>query len=178
MKNQPVSGVLISLSFLFIFCAGIVAQDSDRPAPTGAARVDAFNKEVFDASDESKEITKAIEFVKVEVTEIEDQGDGVTTEWTITNGDGEDVSKEGALEQFAELLVRTKAQTDNIKEIQTRQQPATDEVKSIKNPMKKTKATKGLSKGTAELKNVAEETANQVKLINQQITTIKALKEN
>ena len=44
--------------------------------------------------------------------------------------------------------------------------------------MLKTKATKALSKGTAELKTVLEETTKQAELINQQITTIKALKEN
>ena len=178
MKNQLTSRILLSVGILFIFCAGIIAQNTERPAPSGAARVDAFNKEVFDASDESKEITKAIEFIKVEVTEIEDQGDGVTTEWTITNGDGEDVSKENALKQFTELLARSKTQSDNLKEIQAKQQPATDEVKSIKKPMLKTKASKAFSKGTAELKTVLEETTKQAELINQQITTIKALKEN
>ena len=95
----------------------------------------------------------------------------------MSNGNGEAVTTKNALLQFGELLLRAKKQSDNIKSIQALQQPATDELKTCA-PMVKPKATKSLKKGTDALTSVISQTKKQLELIGQQISTLKAIKNN
>lgn len=148
-----------------------------RPASSGVSAVDGFTGKSFDSYEESLSISKAIEFIKVETKEIPDAGDGVTSETVISNGNGEAVTKRNAVLQFGELLVRAKLQSDNIQAIQKLQQPATDAIKTCA-PATKPKASKSLTKGSKALTFVIAETKTQLKLIGQQISTLKAIKNN
>ena len=186
MKKTTIFKAAICLSLIFpMQQIAFAQQDStkakkealERPNPSGASAVDAFTAKSFDTYDESMNISKEIEFVKVELKPIQDKGDGVTQEMKISNGKGEAVTTAGALEQFGKLLLRTAKQTENIKAAQALQQPATDEIKSI-SPLKKAKAAKTMSKGANALTYSIGETKKQMELINQQIATIKALKRN
>jgi hypothetical protein len=175
----------LCLSLIMPLANGVFAQEDStktkkevlvRPDPSGIEAVDAFTAKSFDTYDESRNISKEIEFVKVEIKEVKDIGDGVTQEIKISNGKGEAVTKEGALVQFGTLLIRAMKQNENIKATQALQQAATDEVKSI-SPLKKAKAAKTMSKATNALTNSIAETKKQIDLINQQIATIKAIKK-
>lgn len=149
----------------------------ERPNPTGASQVDAYVKKAFDTYDESVNISAAIEFIKVEVKPVPDKGDGVTTEVKISNGKGEALSKENALKQLAELLIRAMKQNDNIKSLGEMKKGATEEVKTLP-MMQKPKASKALAKGGEAEAYAIGETKTQIDLINQQIATLKAIKNN
>lgn len=149
----------------------------NRPEILGVSAIDAFNTKAFDLYQECQNITTAINFVQVKIKEVEDKGDGVTTEMTITNGKGENLSKEVALKQFVELLDRVTKLNATTGELMALKTPATEALSSIE-ISKKMKAAKAFKEaGTAEVYAV-NEFKNQILLINQQISTLKSLKNN
>ena len=179
MKNiRPLRYVILSL-LMVVFAVNLFGQDKEykKPKASKVGGVDSFVNAVFNAYGESLAISKAIEFIRIETTEIEDQGDGITTEMVITNGAGEDVTKEGALLQFVELAARATLQAKNIKQIQDTQESATSSIKSAKG-MKKIKATAAMVPAGKALIYTVGESLKQVELINQQISTIKAYQNN
>ena len=172
---------LTALSFLTV--SVVNAQDKndeiilERPTACGSSNIDAYSTKAFDAYDESRKITHDINFIKVAIKEVPANKDGVTTEMTISDGDGKPLTKTGALEQFGALLLRSLKQNENIKTLISLQKPAADEVKTVP-MMKKAKAAKELSAAGDAQAYVVSETKKQVDLLNQQISTLKALKNN
>jgi len=148
-----------------------------RPSESGVSGVDAYMVKAFDTYDESLKITHDINFIQVQVKEVPANKDGVTTETKITNGDGKALTKEDALKQFASLLVRATKQNANITNLVTLQKPAAEAVKSAP-MMKKPKATKEYGASGDAQAFATSETKKQIDLINQQMSTIKAIKNN
>lgn len=148
-----------------------------RPNPTGGPSIDVFIARAFDMYDESMKITQALEFVKVVTNVVPDKGDGVTTEVKISNGKGEPLTKMGALTQLGELLLRTTKQLENLQTVQALQPAATEELTAVP-VMAKMKTAKTMSKSVDALAFAAGETKKQGQLIQQQISTLKALKNN
>jgi len=161
----------------------VMAQDQkeetvlERPGASGVSAVDAYSTKAFDTYDESRKITHDINFIKVEIKEVPPNKDGVTTETKITTGDGKTLTKEEALKQFAALLLRTVQQNKNITALAELQKPAAEGVKSAP-MMKKPKAGKECSAAGDAQAYVVAETKKQTDLINQQMSTIKAIKNN
>jgi hypothetical protein len=169
-KNLRITALCLSISFLFI--SPLFSQDDkkekiNRPERCDVIEVDNFVNKCFDAYEESLKITEAVKFIKVE-------GDGDAK--TITNANGEPVTKADALLQFGELLIRAKKQSDNIQALQDQQKSATESIKKCPIP-KKPKATKNLGKGGEALTEVVTETKTQIELIDKQISDVKAMKE-
>jgi hypothetical protein len=180
----------LTLGIIFSLQQQVAAQDeakkSDkkakqemlvRPEASVGPSVDGFTAKAFDVYDESVNISQALEFVKVETKEVADKGDGVTTEVKISDGKGGALTKMGALTQLGDLLLRTAKQTENIAAVQALQPAATQEMSSI-SPMAKMKAAKAMGKGADALAFALGETKKQGSLIQQQISTLKALKNN
>jgi len=179
MKNiTSIKCAFVSI-LIVVFAVNLFGQDKEinRPKPSKVGGVDSFVNAVFNAYGESLAISTAINFIQFEILEIEDQGDGVTTEMVITNGAGEDVTKEGALLQFGELLVRATLQAKNIEQIKDTQEGATNSIKSAKG-LKKVKATAAMVPAGKALVYTLSESLKQVELINQQISSIKAHQNN
>lgn len=140
-----------------------------RPDKCDVPEVDKFVNSCFDAYDESKKISEDINFIKVE-------GDGETTPFKITNGKGETLTKEAALQQFGDLAIRAKKQNDNIKTLEDLQKPASEATKKC-SMTKKPKATKNLAKGGEALTEVTNQTKNQIVLIDKQIGLLNKVRE-
>ena len=180
MKKLFLAAILIAGT---TFTLNTFAQDKkdedviERPSACGTSSIDAYSTKAFDTYDESKKITHDIYFIKVEIKEVPANKDGVTTEMKITDGDGKALTKEGALEQFGKLLVRSMKQDENIKTLIALQKPASEDLKSVP-MMKKAKASKELSASGDAQAFVVSETKKQTDLLNQQISTLKALKNN
>jgi len=174
MTKKLFSVAFLCLSVIFFYQTLSYAQDNkvkalERPAKCDVKEVDDFVSKSFDSYDESKKITDDINFIKVE-------GDGKAKPMKITNGKGEEISKDVALIQFTELLGRAKKQNDNIKTLQDLQKPATESIKKC--PMtKKPKATKNLGKGGEALNEVINQTKTQIDLLGKQISDLKTIKE-
>ena len=148
-----------------------------RPEVVGAPAVDLFTGKAFDLYDESVKITQALEFVKVETVVVPDKGDGVTSEMKISDGKGGALTKMGALKQLAELALRLNKQTEDMAAVQTLLSAATQELSTV--PMTaKMKTAKSMTKSKDAFAFAAGETKKQALLIPQQISTIKALKNN
>ncbi len=152
-------------------------KNIERPAASGSGTIDSYVNTAFDSYDEMKKISTEIEFYKVSIKEIPDDGSGVTTETTVTNGKGEPVETKTALKQFGELLLRVMQQSDNIQKLVELQKPAGEALASI-SPFAKPKAAKSLSIGGEAQAFVVTEVKKQVQLLNQQITALKANKNN
>lgn len=148
-----------------------------RPANTGGAAIDLFATKSFDLYDESTKISQALEFVKVETVVVPDKGDGVTSEMKISDGKGGALTKLGALKQLGDLLLRVNKQSENLQAVQALQSAATQELTTV-SPMAKMKSAKAMGKSADALAFSLGETKKQVQLIPQQISTIKALKNN
>ena len=157
--------VLLNVSLAF-------SQDSkekklQRPDKSDVSEVDKFVNKSFDAYEESLKITKAVNFIKVE-----EEGDSKV----VKNANGETISKQDALLQLGELMIRAKKQNDNIQELQGLQKPATESIKKAPIP-KKPKATKNLAAGNDALGEVVKETKNQIELIDKQMAEIRELND-
>jgi hypothetical protein len=163
---------LLPIAMLCLACTtAAVSQDTgkrklERPERCDVAEVDQFVNKSFDSYEESLKITEAVNFIRVE-----GEGDAKT----IKNANGETLTKDAALLQLGELLIRAKKQGDNIKSVQDLQPPATESLKKCA-MTKKPKATKNLNKGGEALNEVVKETKKQVELIERQIADIKAMK--
>ena len=149
----------------------------ERPGSSGSGTIDAYTSTAFNAYDEMKKISTDIEFYKVSIKEIPDDGSGVTTETTVTNGKGEPVETKTALVQLGELLLRVFKQSDNIARLIELQKPASEALVSI-SPLTKPKAAKALAKGGEAQAFVVAEVKKQMQILNQQITALKANKNN
>lgn len=144
------------------------AKVIERPIKCDVPAIDDFVSKSFDSYDESQKITEDVNLIKVE-------GDGTTTPKTIKNAKGEPLSKEAALLQLGDLLIRAKKQNDNIKALQDLQKPAQEGLKKC--PLtQKPKASKALTKGGEALNEVIKQTKTQIDLIEKQITDIKSMK--
>lgn len=148
-----------------------------RPQTPVGPSVDVFTTKAFDVYDESKKITQALEFIKVETKEVADKGDGVTTELNISDGKGGALTKMGALSQLGDLLLRTTKQLENLTAVQSLQPAATQELTTI-SPMSKIKAIKTMGKSADALAFALGETKRQGSIIQQQISSLKAMKNN
>ena len=149
----------------------------ERPSASGVSNVDAYMEKAFETYDESLKITHDINFIKVEIKEIAPGKDGATTEAKITNGDGKELNKTDALIQLGSLLTRAMKQNENIKALIELQKSASEGVKSAP-MMKKPKATKEYGAAADAQAFTVAETKKQIDLINQQISTLKAIKNN
>jgi hypothetical protein len=134
-----------------------------KPDKSGVAEVDAFVNKSFDAYEESLKITEGVSSIKYN-----------KEAKTLTNANGDPLTKESATLQLGELLVRAKKQNDNIQAIQDMQKAATESVKKC-SMTQKPKATKNMTKGGEALNEVVAETKKQVELIGKQIEEIKAM---
>jgi hypothetical protein len=134
-----------------------------KPDKSGVTEVDAFVNKSFDAYEESLKITEGVSSIKYN-----------KEAKTLTNANGEPLTKESATLQLGELLVRAKKQNDNIQAIQDMQKAATESVKKC-SIAQKPKATKNMTKGGEALNEVVSETKKQIELIDKQIDEIKAL---
>lgn len=162
----------ICLGMVLLNVSVALPQDSkekklQRPEKCDVAEVDKFVNKSFDAYEESQKITKAVNFIKVE-----EEGDTKV----VKNANGETLSKQDALFQLGELMIRAKKQNDNIQELQGLQKPATESIKKAPVP-KKPKATKNLATGNDALGEVVKETKNQIELIDKQMTEIRELND-
>lgn len=143
----------------------------ERPNLTGNLIVDVFVEKTFDSFEELQDIQYAVNFVKVNITEVEDKGDGVITEMSITNGRGEAITPKNALKQLTELALRTKIQQENLDAIYKLKVPATNEVGNL--PLKQKvqgmksykTAVKAEGKLISEIKLLAKVIANQMSTI-------------
>ena len=149
----------------------------ERPGSSGSGTIDVYSNTAFNAYDEMKKISTDIEFYKVSIKEIPDDGSGVTTETTVTNGKGEPVETKTALIQLGELLLRVVKQSDNIARLIELQKPASEALVSI-SPLTKPKAAKVLAKGGEAQAFVVAEVKKQMQILNQQISALKANKNN
>lgn len=171
MTKKLIKAIAVSLGIIVLSSSLVFSQEEkkeiQRPSKSGVSEVDNYVNKTFDAYEESKAISKAVNFIKVE-----GEGDAKT----IKNADGKEISKADALLQLGELLKRAKTQSENIKSLQEAQKPATESLK--KAPMtKKPVATKNMNKGNEAMAEVAKETKTQIELIEKQIADIKAMKE-
>lgn len=148
-----------------------------RPETSAGPAIDTFAAKAFDVYDESKKLLQAIEFVKVETKEVADKGDGVTTEVKISDGKGGELSKLGALAQLDELLQRTMKQAESYSAVMALQPAATQELATL-SAMDGMKATKTLRKSVNALGVALNENKKIGSLISQQISTLKAMKNN
>lgn len=171
MRRKLHKFIALSLGLIVLSSSIAFSQDEAKklqhPGKCGVSEVDIYVNKSFDAYEESKAITKAVNFIKVE-----EQGDSKV----ILNGDGEELSKSDALLQLGELLVRAKKQSENIQALQEIQKPAAESIKKASIP-KKPQATKNLNKGNEAMAEVAKETKKQVELIEKQISDIKQMKD-
>jgi len=193
-KISPLKGILIG--FLFFSTLSSFAQlgknkDKDkqentessgskkleRPAASGGSQIDNYATTAFNAYDEMNKISEEMLFYQVSIKEIPDDGSGVTTEATITNGKGEKVDKATALKQFGDLLVRVLKQSENIARLIELQKPAAQELATI-TPFAKAKASKAMTKAGEAQAFVVAEVKKQGELLNQQISSLKAAKSN
>lgn len=185
MKKPGLTLILLLISIY----SGLYAQDSSasnekkekmlvRPLAASAShKVEEYVTKAFEAYDESKKISADLEFIKIVVKEIPDKGDGVTTEVKITNGKGESLTKEKALIQLADLMRRAVQQNENIQLLSKMKSEAADEIKTL-SMLEKPRAGKNLSKGGEAEAVAVTESKKQIDIIQQQISTIKAIKEN
>lgn len=134
-----------------------------KPDKSGVTEVDAFVSKSFDAYEESLKITEGVSSIKYN-----------KEAKTLTNANGEALTKESATLQLGELLVRAKKQNDNIKAIQDMQKAATESVKKC-SITQKPRATKNMTKGGEALNETVSETKKQIELIDSQIAEIKAM---
>jgi len=148
-----------------------------RPEMSAGPAIDTFTSKAFDVYDESKKLLQAIEFVKVETKEVADKGDGVTTEVKISDGKGGELSKLGALAQLDELLQRITKQAESYSAVLALQPAATQELATL-SAMDGMKATKTMRKSVNALGIALSENKKIGSLISQQISTIKAMKNN
>ena len=166
LKFISASLVLLVLSSILTFSQED-KKEIQRPSKCGVSEVDIYVNKSFDAYEESKAITKAVNFIKVE-----DEGDSKV----IKNGDGQELTKSDALLQLGELLTRAKKQSENVKGLQEAQKPATESIKKAAIP-KKPQATKNLNSGNEAMAEVAKESKKQIELIEKQISEIKGMKD-
>lgn len=145
-----------------------------RPMPTGNAVVDRFVSETFKSFENVQKIQRDATFVKVNITEVEDQGDGVTTEMTITNGRNEAVTPKNALKQLAALALRVEAEKANLQNIINLKTPAANALAEmpLKTKMAGSRAYKTAIKAEGRL---ASETKTLLQVLNNQMATIKSL---
>lgn len=174
MTKKIIYLTTLLLGFLIISQPTVNGQEKkkviERPSKCDVKNIDDFVSKTFDTYDESQKISEDLSFIKVE-------GDGKTDPIKVTNGKGESISKETALIQFGELLVRAKKQNDNIKTLQELQKPAQESLKKC--PLtQKPKATKSLGKGGEALNEVVKQTKEQIELIEKQIAYIKTIKDS
>ncbi|PKP37269.1 MAG: hypothetical protein CVT98_06300 [Bacteroidetes bacterium HGW-Bacteroidetes-15] len=171
MTKKLLKFVAISLGLVVLSTTLSFSQEEKkelkRPSKCGVSEVDIYVNKSFDAYEESKAITKAANFIKVE-------GEGDSK--VIKNADGQELSKSDALLQLGELLTRAKKQSENVKGLQEAQKPATESIKKAAIP-KKPQATKNLNSGNEAMAEVAKETKKQVELIEKQISDVKGMKE-
>lgn len=188
MSKNNILKFVLTLGVIFSLQQNAVAQDekSDkkskhevliRPESSAGPAIDTFTAKAFDVYDEGNKILQALEFVKVETKEVTDKGDGVTTEVKISDGKGGELSKLGALAQLTELLQRTLKQTENYSAVLALQPAATQELAAL-SAMDGLKATKTLRKSINALGVALSDNKKVGSLIAQQISTLKALKNN
>jgi hypothetical protein len=188
-------GIAIAVSFAFCYGNDSLKVDSanakkadsnavvknerlQRPSETGASNVDAFATKSFDSYDGSLKLDTEINFYQVKSVPIKDKDTvkNVTTQYIVVNGKGEPVTKAVALKQFGELLLTAMKQNENIKDINALQAPAQGDIKSA-SFLKKPKLVKTFGVSNKALTYVVGETKKQIDLINQQIATIKMMKD-
>jgi len=103
------------LGFLIISQPPVNRQEKkkviDRPSTCDVKNIDDFVSKTFYTYDKSQKISEDLRFIKME-------DDEKTDPIKVTNGKRESISKETALVQFGDLLVRAKKQNDNIKTLQ------------------------------------------------------------
>lgn len=171
MTKKLLTTIAVSLGIMVLSSSLLFSQEEkkemQRPSKCGVSEVDIYVNKSFDAYEESKAITKAVNFIKVE-----GEGDAKT----IKNADGKELSKSDALLQLGELLARAKKQSENVKGLQEAQKPATESIKKAAIP-KKPQATKNLNKGNEAMGEVAKETKKQIELIEKQIAEVKSMKD-
>jgi hypothetical protein len=170
MRKKLQKFIALTLGLMAMSSSLIFSQEEvklQHPGKCGVSEVDIYVDKSFDAYAESKAITKAVNFIKVE-----EQGDSKV----ILNGDGEELSKSDALLQLGELVARAKKQNENIQALQEIQKPATESIKKASVP-KKPKATKNLGKGNEAMAEVVKETKKQIELIEKQMSDIKSMKD-
>ena len=141
----------------------------------GSSGVDALINKACDIAASDIAITRDIEFIKIDVVEIPDDGSGVTKEVRITNGKGEAVTTENALKQLLSLATRITqfaADANNIASL------TTAAVSDIENAsfFKKASYVSAVDGAKKTITSVVEETGKQADKVNGQIAALKMLK--
>lgn len=122
------------------------------PKMIGLPARDAFAEKTWSYYQTAKEITRLVEFVNVEIIDVEGEGeDGATSEMRITTAEGKPLSVNNALKQLQSLQQRLKKHQIEAKQLDVLQEATKNE----KVPMKLTAKAMGQNKDTLKLKSLA-----------------------
>lgn len=125
------------------------------PEPIGYPLHDQYSEQVWDYLNQTKKLTKLVEFIKVDLKETNDDEGEVTTELIVTNGLGEDLTWENALKQLKSIKSEIETQQKKGDQLKVLSNKVSNEKVSFKKMGKALKQTKNNLKiqalATAEL---------------------------
>lgn len=184
LKKMFLKGVLIAV-VLSIQTTSSFAQNQkndslspvEKPTECNIAGVNEFANIAYDTYAESVAISSAINFYQIKIEKIEDKGNGVTQKVTVTNGHGLDVTPLNTLVQLGELSLRALKQNENLQSLKDKHIQAQEALKGA-SFMQKAKGGVTFSQAVKLETSIISETAKQLKIINQQIETLKMIKNN
>jgi len=141
----------------------------------GSSGVDALINKACDLASTDIAITREIEFIKIDVVDVPDDGSGVTKEVRITNGKGEAVTTENALKQLLALATKITQLVADANNIASLTSAAVSDIESA-SFFKKASYISAVDGAKKTITSVVEETGKQADKVNGQIAALKMLK--